>query len=140
MILFLDTSALVKMYVQEIHSAAVLSAVASADDVAVSQLTLAEATSAFAYRVQQGAISVADEAKIFRQLLEDWETFDCVDTTVSIAKEASILVRSKGLRGADAIQLATAAWVSREQRFVQFLAFDEKLIEAARGVVRLYNI
>ncbi len=46
-------------------------------------------------------------------------------------------VRSRGLRGADAIQLATAAWVSREQRFVYFLAFDEKLLEAAQGIVRV---
>jgi uncharacterized protein len=136
-ILFLDTSALVKLYVQEIHSSNVEKAVASASDVIVSQITLAEAVSAFQYRTQKNELSTADEIKIFKQLLEDWDTLNCVDVTEHITKEAAILVRSRGLRGADAIQLATAAWVSREQRFVHFLAFDDKLLEAAKGIVHL---
>lgn len=137
MILFLDTSALVKLYVQEIHSSTVEKAVAAADDVIVSQITLAEAVSAFHYRTQKQELSNANETQIFKQLLEDWDTFNCVDVTEHITKEAAMLVRSRGLRGADAIQLATAAWVSREQHFVHFLAFDEKLLEAARGIVRV---
>jgi uncharacterized protein len=136
-ILFLDTSALVKLYVQEIHSSTVEKAVATANDVIVSQITLAEAVSAFQYRTQKNELSTADETKIFKQLLEDWETFNCVDVTEHITKEAAMLVRSRGLRGADAIQLATAAWFSREQRFVSFLAFDDKLLEAAQGIVRV---
>ncbi len=137
MILFLDTSALVKLYVQEIHSSTVEKAVAAANDIIVSQITLAEAVSAFYYRTLKNELSTTDEPKIFKQLLEDWDTFNCVDVTEHITKEAAMLVRSRGLRGADAIQLATAAWVSREQRFVHFLAFDEKLIEAAKGIVRV---
>lgn len=137
MILFLDTSALVKLYVPEIHSSTVEQAVAAADDVIVSQITLAEAVSAFQYRMQKQEISSTDETQIFKQLLEDWGTLNCVNVDEYITKEAAVLVRSRGLRGADAIQLATAAWVSREQRFVHFLAFDEKLLEAAKGIVRL---
>jgi uncharacterized protein len=139
-ILFLDTSALVKLYVEERHSPAVAKAVAQADDVIVSQIALPETVSAVAYRVQQGDISSADETRIFKQLLEDWGTFDRIDVDVAIAKEAAALARSKGLRGADAIQLASAAFASREQRFVYLLAFDEKLLEAARGVLRLWQL
>ncbi len=139
MILFLDTSALVKLYVQETHSNTVEKAVAAANDVIVSQITLAEAVSAFHYRTVKNELSSADETQIFKQLLEDWDTFDCVDVNELVAKEAAVLARSRGLRGADAVQLATAAWVSRAQRSVQFLAFDEKLLEAAQGVVRVYE-
>ncbi len=137
MILFLDTSALVKLYVEETGSSTVEKAVSAADDVAVSQITLAEAVSAFHYRTQKNELSTTQETKIFKRLLEDWNTFDCVDVTEHITKEAAMLVRSRGLRGADAIQLATAAWVSREKRLVHFLAFDEKLLEAAKGIVRV---
>jgi uncharacterized protein len=138
-ILFLDTSALVKLYVQETNSNIVEKAVAAASDVVVSQITLAEAVSAFHYRTLKNELSNAEETQIFKQLLEDWNTFDCVDVNEHVAKEAAVLVRSRGLRGADAVQLATAALVSRAQRFVQFLAFDEKLLEAAQGVVRVFE-
>jgi uncharacterized protein len=138
-ILFLDTSALVKLYVEEIHSSAVAKAVAQADDVIVSQIALPETVSAVAYRMQRGDVSSADETRIFKQLLEDWETFARIDVDVFIAKEAAALARSRNLRGADAIQLASAAFAAREQRFVYLLAFDEKLLNGAEGVVRLWQ-
>jgi hypothetical protein len=40
---------------------------------------------------------------------------------------------------ADAVQLASASWLTRERRGVQFLAFEIQLIKAARGVVRIFE-
>lgn len=139
MILFLDSSALVKLYSAEVNRELVFSAIAKARDVAVSSLSLAEVTSALKRHQLEGGFSQADEQRAFRVLLEDWETFDRIDLSDWLAKQAAVLARSKGLRGADAVQLASASWLTRERHGVQFLAFDVQLNEAARGIVRIFE-
>jgi uncharacterized protein len=136
-ILFLDTSALVKLYVQEPHWSTVEKAIQSAKSVVVSEITLAEAVSALDYRIKNNDLSKTDQTLILKQLLEDWNTFDCVPINDYIIQEALMLMRAQELRKTDAIQLATAAWVSRVQRSLYFLTFDWQLSEAAQGIVRV---
>jgi uncharacterized protein len=138
-ILFLDSSALVKLYSAEANRKVVFSAIAKARDVAVSSLSLAEVASALKRHQLEGGFSQADEQLAFQVLLEDWETFDRIDLSDWLAKQAAVLARSKGLRGADAVQLASASWLTRERHGVQFLAFDVQLNEAARGIVRIFE-
>ena len=139
MILFLDSSALVKFYSAEQRRELVFSAISKARDIVVSSLSLAEVASALKRHQLEGGFSQADEQRAFQVLLEDWETFDRIDVSDWLAKQAAVLVRSKGLRGADAVQLATASWLTRERREVQFLAFDAQLVEAAKGIVRIFE-
>ncbi len=139
MILFLDSSALVKLYSAEENRELVFSAIAKARDVAVSSLSLAEVTSALKRHQLEGGFSQTDEQRAFQVLLKDWETFDRIDLSDWLAKQAAVLARSRGLRGADAVQLASASWLTRERHGVQFLAFDIQLNEAARGIVRVFE-
>jgi hypothetical protein len=43
------------------------------------------------------------------------------------------------LRNVDAVQLATAAVIARDKRHVRSLTLDQKLNEAAKGIVKLYE-
>ena len=85
MILFLDSSALVKLYSAEANRELVFSAIAKGRDVAVSSLSLAEVTSALKRHQLEGGFSQADEQRAFQVLLEDWETFDRIDLSDRLA-------------------------------------------------------
>ncbi len=139
MILFLDSSALVKIYIQEPESGLVLEAVKQAKAVAVSTFALPEAISVFNRHAEKSILTKVEAQQAFAELLLDWENLDRYTLENHIAKEAGSLAQSRGLRGADAVQLATAAAVAREQRGVRLLAFDQKLNDSATGIVRLYN-
>ncbi len=84
-------------------------------------------------------MSRAEAQSAFSQLLQDWEKLDRYSLENHVAKEAGSLALSRDLRGADAVQLATVAILSREKRGVRFLAFDQKLKAAGLGIVRLYG-
>ncbi len=66
--------------------------------------------------------------------------FEVIDLDLYVAKEAAILARSRGLRGADSAQLATAAWLARERRDVYFLSFDQQLNRAAVHLMKVLEI
>jgi predicted nucleic acid-binding protein len=130
---------LVKIYIQEPESALVFEAVGQAKTVAVSTLALPEAISVFTRHAEKNILTQIEAQQAFADLLLDWENLDRYSLENHIAKEAGSLAQSRSLRGADAVQLATAAVVAREQRGVRLLAFDDKLNAAAKGIVRLYS-
>ncbi len=139
MILFLDSSALVKIYLEEEETPIVMAALQEAKRVVVSTLAMPEAVSAFARKASQGDLTEAEAQQAFKNLLGDWEDLERIEVNDWIAKEAAVYTRSKGLRGADAVHLATCARVSRERRGVRFLAFDEVLNAAAKTVVKVWE-
>ncbi len=136
MILVLDSSALIKLYVLEPESATVDQALNEAATVAVSSLVIPEAAHAFTRRARDGVITSEQADTAFKALLEDWPRYERFDVTDHIAKEAAILTRSKALTGADGVHLATAALLSRERKAVRFLTFDDALHKATKGIVK----
>ncbi len=64
MILYLDTSALVKLYVQEAHSALVLQAVHRAEAVASHWLAYVETYAAFSRLSREGVLNMAQIEKL----------------------------------------------------------------------------
>lgn len=137
--LFLDSSALVKLYIEEEGQDSVSRAVEQASGVAVSTLALPEVSAAFFRKAKEGVITLAQARKAQLALREDWERLERFLLDDYVAEEAAILCRSLGLRGADAVQLATVAMLSRERRGVRFMAFDEPLNQVAGSVVRLWG-
>lgn len=138
MILFLDSSALAKLYLTEPGTDLVEQGVGAARLCAVSTLTLAEVAAVFYRRAQDGVISAEEHQELFGTLLEDWPKLLRVEIGDEIAREGAALARSRGLKGADAIQLACVAMLSRERKGVRLLTFDEPLKQAAKTVVRLH--
>ena len=133
MILYVDTSALVKLYVPEPESSAVQALVGSAQIAAVSVIAFAEARAAFARKRRERAVGQKDYRRIVEEFNDDWDHFFIVDVTEPLVKRAAQLAEKHGLRGYDAIQLSSAI-VLREQsgEAVSFCCFDDRLLRASR--------
>lgn len=133
MMLYLDTSALVKLYVDEPMSQELTVAVDDADAIATSLLAYAEARAAFARARREARLSAHIYRQIVEAFAEDWTRYITVEVTDRLVKDAGELAAHRGLRGYDALHLASAL-VLRDQAplDVSFLAFDRALMVAAR--------
>ena len=133
MILYLDTSALVKLYVPETDSDTMQQRVETADLPSTSRISYAEARAAFARKRREHTVSARDYRTIVQDFDNDWETYFIVDVSETLIKRAGQLAEQHALRGYDAVHLASAVIVSEEtNQPVRFACFDEKLCRAAR--------
>lgn len=132
MILYLDTSALVKVYVEEIKSAEVRENAKQAEGLATSRIAYAEARAAFARKRREQGLSRADYRSLVADLDHDWDDYFIVDVSQGVVRAAGILAEIYALRGADAIHLASAVTLSKEVgERITFLCFDGRLATAA---------
>jgi len=134
LILYLDTSALVKLYVREQGSAKVRRSVEEADAVATSVVAYPEARAAFARLQRERPASGKRHRERVNQLDRDWQQFAVVELTQAVARSAGTLAEQHGLRGFDAIHLASALWLEAARvDGVVFDAFDRRLAAAAES-------
>jgi predicted nucleic acid-binding protein len=132
-ILYLDTSALVKLYVPETDSATVKQLVDAADMSSTSRIAYAEARAAFARKRRERAVTLRDYRTIVQDFDNDWESFFIVDVSDALIKRAGQVAETFALRGYDAVHLASAVIVGEQgSQSVRFACFDEKLSRAAR--------
>ena len=132
MILCLDASALVKLYVEEAGTPVVDSHVQRAEAVATALITYSEARAALARHRRDGALSVAELRRAVRELDREWGAYNIVDLTESLVRLAGALAERHALRGYDAVQLAAALDLQAAGGHVEFCAFDTRLNRAAR--------
>lgn|SRR5574340_37364 len=132
MMLYLDTSALVKLYVDEPMSRELTAAVDEAEAVATSLLAYAESRAAFARARREGCLSTQAYRHVVDAFVEDWARYIAVEVTDRLVKEAGDLAAHRGLRGYDALHLASALSLREHMSSVLFLAFDRQLTEAAK--------
>jgi predicted nucleic acid-binding protein len=135
-ILYLDTSALVKLFVNEPHSDRVLRAASEARLVTTHAIAYVEACAAFARlaseRRRKGLLST-----LRRALDQQWPGWEIVGVTESLVRRAADLAGNHLLRGYDSPHLAAAESVHdvfRGSAPFQFAVFDERLNSAARGM------
>ncbi|MFO8034328.1 MAG: type II toxin-antitoxin system VapC family toxin [Candidatus Bipolaricaulota bacterium] len=134
MILYLDTSALLKLYAEERGTSDIRAAVTRASVVTTSRLTYVEARGAFARKVRQGELSPAEHQYLASSLEEDWGRFLVVELSDNLCQEAVVLVERHPLRAGDALQLASACTVKhRVKEELVFSSFDERLNRAAEA-------
>lgn len=132
LILYLDTSALVKLYVREKGSASVARQLEAADAVSTSMVAWAEARAAFARLLRERPASRRRHRVRVAQLGRDWGRYAVVELTAAVAHDAGELAERHGLRGFDAIHLASALWLkSTYPGELSFMAFDARLTAAA---------
>lgn len=132
MILYLDTSALVKLYVREAGTAQVRSASEKAEAIATSAVAYAEARAAFARLLRERPASRTLHRRRVTRLDEDWSQYLVVELMPAVAHRSGELAETHGLRGFDAIHLASALWLqSAYSGEVVFMAFDTRLAAAA---------
>ncbi len=133
MILYLDTSALVKIYVEETESDRVREKAHQAEGLATSRIAYAEVRAAVARKLREHGLSRKGYRSVVEDLNRDWEDYFLVDLSDALVKFAGTLAERHALRGADAIHLASALTLSeRVGENIFFSCFDDRLGRAAR--------
>lgn len=131
--LYLDTSALVKLYVDEEGSPLVRSAVDQARLIATSAIAYVEARAAFVRRRHEGGLSARDYRSIIRDLDADWARYLVVEITELLIREAARLAEAHRLKAYDAVHLASAAAIhGRLAEPILFASWDLGLEKAAK--------
>lgn len=134
MILYLDTSAVVKLYVEEEGSDKVRASCEQARVVATSLIGYAEARAAFARAKRQARLQAQDHRQVLEDFDHDWDSYFILEVTEGLVRRAGGLAEDHALRAYDALHLASALTLrERVHRTVAFLCFDEALEAAARG-------
>lgn len=130
MILYLDTSSLVKLFVAETHSSQVRAWTEKAEILATCRVAYPEAMSAFNKRWKTGDLSQHDCDLLTKTFAHEWRRLAIIDFD-EIA--AGRLVTTYGLRGFDAVHLSAAGLLRSERNAptVAFSSFDDKLNSAA---------
>lgn len=131
MIVYLDTSSMVKLYVEEAGSAQARDLVAAARVVATSRLAVVEAVAAFSRRLAaRGATPEYRRARA--DLGRDWADYLVIEVTPEVCDIAVSFADKHRLRGFDALHLATAVVLrQRIQESVIFSSADKELNKAA---------
>ena len=138
MVLYLDTSSLFKLYVEEFGSDEVRQDLAEAETAATSAVSYAEARAAFARLRRDGQLTPATFLAVKRDFDADWARLAIVEPTMSLCRTAGELAERHGLRGCDSIHLATFLELASERRDseTRFSSFDRNLSRAAAAALR----
>lgn len=133
MIAYLDASALVKRYVSERGSAETIELTTTADVVATSLVSRAEVAAAFAKAVRSGLLPGDEARQAQRTFAGEWPNLARIPVTEALVARAETLAWDHGLRGYDAVQLASAlTWQESVGTDIVVATFDTQLWNAAR--------
>jgi uncharacterized protein len=128
---YLDASALAKRYVDEAQSENVRRLLTGAR-LSTCRLTEVEVTSALVRRAREGSLSERERDRGIAALRTDLAALTLVELVPEVTALAGDLLRRHPLRGADAVQLASALVLRRRAGTpVELLAFDQRLNQAA---------
>jgi predicted nucleic acid-binding protein len=135
MIIYLDSSALVKKYVRETGSPEVVALIARADMTGTSLIARAEVAATISKLIRMGSL-YKDEAlktlKIFRQ---EWSELQRLQISETLIARADSLAWDHGLRGYDAVHLASAiSWQEHIGESITLATFDRQLWDAGQAI------
>ena len=134
MILYLDTSALVKRYFREPFSNEILARWQSAAQIVTSSVAYAEAMAALYRKKREADLPDTLVGELVESFHRDWGSFIRVEVTDELNTYIDRAIERYPLRGFDAIHLASAMVVHERlpEDFV-FACFDDRLARAARS-------
>ena len=133
---FLDTSAVVKRYAQEIGTPWVqaLAAPTAGHLLVVVRIALAETVAAIARKERGGFITPSDAANALADFQIDFaRQYAIVEVSAALVAHAASLARTHGLRGYDAVQLAAALETHSQLPSMTMLSGDGDLNAAAQA-------
>jgi predicted nucleic acid-binding protein len=130
-IIYLDTSALLKLYVQEKHSAEVLTLVSASAGIGTSILAYTEVAAGLK-RAERMRLLSEDAARFaWERFLGDWPDYVRLNLSSALIERAASLAWDLGLRGYDAVHLAAAlTWQDALGEPVFLATFDRSLWQA----------
>jgi len=134
MIVFLDTSAMIKRYIAETSSDAVSTLWGQASLIAASQLLYAEMNATFARKRREEPKNADAIAKMQEAFRSDFKTMTRIAIDDDVHQRVDDILARHPLRGADAVHLASAMLVHQVlQEQVTFACADIALLNAARA-------
>lgn len=119
--LYLDSSALVKRYLKEEGSDAVVAAMDAEEAWCSCRICFLETAR---------AVGRAEGAQALREMELDWREFDVVEVDRDLTERAVEMAIASGLRSLDALHLAAALSLGREEA-PTFATWDARLHRAA---------
>jgi predicted nucleic acid-binding protein len=134
MIVYLDSSALVKRYILEANSAEVEQLVSAAEQVGAAIISRAEVSAALSKAVRLNWIDRAAALKSLAVFQSQWPSLFRLHIRETTVARADALAWAHRLRGYDAVHLACALlWQDAVGEAVTLATFDEALHDAAAG-------
>jgi len=128
--LYLDTSAVLKLYLQEPGSAEFREDVGrSQGRLFTSRVTYAETIAGLARVHREHRITRHTYRRKRAQFESDWMALQIVEVTQQVLRPCPALIEKYALRGFDAIHLGSAIWLE----VAAFACFDVRLRSAAQG-------
>ena len=132
--IYFDTSALVKRFVNEKGSLLVRSIVKRGEPVATAKIAYAEIFAGLTRKLREGQLPNTLYILACRQFERDWESYLRVDLHDDILFSARDLIQRHPLRGFDAVHLASALSLKEALgEVITFAAADGRLLGAARS-------
>src|SRR5579872_6997093 len=116
MILYMDTSALVKAYIAEDSSAKVMLAIQHADIIATHLIAYIEAHSAFSRLKREKKINDTEFDTIKTTFVRDWENYFQIENSKNLMQHAVDFSEAFGLRAYDSVHLAAAVLLARQSK------------------------
>jgi predicted nucleic acid-binding protein len=133
LILFCDTSALIKLYLREDSSDLMMALAAAASAIAVCRIAWAETMAALARRVRESPADAQPIEAVRKRLCHDWPDYAIVEVTQPLVELAGDYADIFALRGYDSVQLAAARILEEAAgEELQFACFDTRLEKAAK--------
>ena len=131
---FLDSSAVMKRYVQETGTVWVraLTASGTGNFFYLARITDVEVTAALAQRRGQPGLSVVQAVAALRQFRRDFgQDYRVAEITIALLQRAAQLADTHALRGYGAVQLAVALDVHARDQALALVSADAELNAAA---------
>ena len=130
MILFLDTSALVKLYLDEPGSDSIRERITDST-VALSHVAYGEIYATFARRFRESLLKENEHNAVCMAFEEDWSAVFRIPLSVEVLSKVPALCRRHPLRGADALHIASALMLVEREIDTTFVSSDLRQLEAA---------
>lgn len=131
--LYLDTSALVKLYVREPFTGEMLQLVSSHERLAAHQILFVEFHATVARLGREARITDDQARRLKHDFLAVWPNFTQVGLTATLLERAAELAEGFALRGYDSLHLAAADLLRQASHEpLMFASFDRQLNRAAR--------
>jgi predicted nucleic acid-binding protein len=131
LLLYLDTSAVLRAVLEEGISPPVEQRIRSARVIVSSRLSLVESCRAFLRLRAIGGVSEERLADAERDVAAIWSRCELWEITRSVCETACVVASARPLRALDAIHLATFVLARRRFEGLELLTADARLQEAA---------
>ena len=132
--IYLDSSALVKRYIEEAGSDKVNALLEENTIVATSRLAYPEILSAITRRHKAGDIATLAFEEIIKAFRADWSFFAVVELRLEVLQFVDRIIDRHALKGADSIHLSTALWLKEAtSEDAVFVTSDLELLKAAKA-------